>query len=618
MAAATPAPIVAQRGQAKVLVLYGEGPSTPTANAANAVVRERLVKPFGGRVAVYEEFPDFAWLADPSNALRAAGPAALDAFRHYIALKYSGTSFAAVLIVGAPAFDFYRSAGGPLLFPHTPVVACLVARDRIENVASDTSVSIVTDAVDLHGTLRLALALQPDTRTVVVIGGTSSGDRAYLARARAEQPNFEPLVSFRFVVGRSLQQLSDTVARIGPHAIILFLSVTADSAGDQYMSSDVAERLASVASAPAYTWTTSAFGRGVVGGRLLRVDSAVTHAVGLVARLIEGESPASLPRRVADATVATVDWRALRRWKIDERRVPAGASIVFHDLSVWERYRGVIVLTLALMLVEAAVIATLMVQRARRQRAEARNRRLLDDLQTSHERVHQLAGRLITTQEAERTRIGRELHDDVNQKIAALAIGLSRLRHRVPADSTELVHDVSRLQERAAALAVDVRQISHQLHSSVLQHAGVVAAIRAACTECAEQNEIEATLSVTGDADDLPADIALCVYRVAQEALRNVGRHARAHHVRVSIICSDEGIRLSIADDGCGFDARAVRATAGLGFVSLDERARLVNGTLDVASHVGQGTTLTLWIPRPAADLIPHLEHHGSHDRIAR
>ena len=203
----------------------------------------------------------------------------------------------------------------------------------------------------------------------------------------------------------------------------------------------------------------------------------------------------------------------------------------------------------------------------------------ITDLRESRAQVENLAGRPIIAQEEERKYLARELHDDLSQQLAALSIACSGLKRRLPSEAAEVQQEVVQLQQRTLTLAEEVRHLSHNLHPGVLQHAGLVAALQAHCAEFDRQHAIAVTFSAD-DPGDIPQDVALCLYRVAQEALRNVAAHAGARQVHVALRGTAAGLELTIADDGQGFDLAEARRRGGLGLISLDERVRLVRGGL--------------------------------------
>ena len=209
--------------------------------------------------------------------------------------------------------------------------------------------------------------------------------------------------------------------------------------------------------------------------------------------------------------------------------------------------------------------------------------------------VRDLAGRLITNQEEERARIARELHDGIGQYVAEIAISMSAIRRSPAAKAAGLDAEFQRLYDQTSMLFESVRTLSHELHPSILRHAGLEPAMRSLCDSFGKQHSI-ATEFEAAELDPLADDTALCIYRVTQEALHNIASHASARSVRVALARNSSGVALSIADDGAGFDVVAAHARRGLGLVSMEERARLVQGHLQIESGA-YGTRISLAIP---------------------
>ena len=211
--------------------------------------------------------------------------------------------------------------------------------------------------------------------------------------------------------------------------------------------------------------------------------------------------------------------------------------------------------------------------------------------------IRNLAGRLLSATEEERTRIARELHDDVNQQLAALGIGLSALKRRLPNDDP-LREEVAALQRQAMHAADSIRALSHELHPAALRHAGLVPAMRELCAQYTRGEQMRAVLSVKRDVDvDVADDVALCVYRVTQEALRNAARHSGASTAQVTLRASEGALELKVEDEGQGFDEPVARRRGGLGLTSMDERARIVGGSVHVDTAPGHGTRIFLRVP---------------------
>jgi PAS domain S-box-containing protein len=232
-----------------------------------------------------------------------------------------------------------------------------------------------------------------------------------------------------------------------------------------------------------------------------------------------------------------------------------------------------------------------------RTRAENALRESKEALRQSHERIQDLAGKLMLAQEDERRRISRELHDDLNQKVAALAISMSRLKHDLPESADPLREQLASLQARILNLSDDVRQLSHQLHPAALEHTGLVAALKSHCAEFSNQEGIAIALNICDVNDAIPGDMALCLYRITQESLRNIARHARTKEARVTLSASSDGINLFVADPGVGFDLEYTRQKGGLGLVSMEERVRLLRGALQIRTQPEGGTELHVFLP---------------------
>jgi len=207
-----------------------------------------------------------------------------------------------------------------------------------------------------------------------------------------------------------------------------------------------------------------------------------------------------------------------------------------------------------------------------------------------------LSGRLINAQEEERTRLARELQDDVTQRLARLAIDIGRIERGCDASSGwgELLRGV---REGLACLSEDVHALAYRLHSAVLEDLGLVDALKAECEKFSRRESIPAELTLRELPVALPRDVSICIFRIAQEALRNVARHAKAGAVTVSLRSLEGGLQLAVRDDGIGLDPALHCGPASLGHASMRERTRMLGGELNIESSPGRGTTVLAWVP---------------------
>lgn len=229
------------------------------------------------------------------------------------------------------------------------------------------------------------------------------------------------------------------------------------------------------------------------------------------------------------------------------------------------------------------------------------NRRAEPDHTELESGVTGLAARLIEAQEDERKRIAMELHDDLNQKLAVLAIELTRLEDQLEDASPQVHEQIGALEALASSLSEEVRRLSHSLHPATIQHVGLVAGLRSLCAAFGKEKDIAIEACLPELARVPSPAVALSLYRIAQGAFQNVRKHSQASEVRVSLTESQNALRLSILDNGRGFDPERVGREAGLGLVSMKERCRLQRGTLRVRSSPGAGTEVEAWVPHGQA-----------------
>jgi two-component system CheB/CheR fusion protein len=224
-------------------------------------------------------------------------------------------------------------------------------------------------------------------------------------------------------------------------------------------------------------------------------------------------------------------------------------------------------------------------------------------LRHSQEQLRTLTAGLVEAQEEERRRVSQELHDDISQRLAALAIQLEVLHQAHGISPDELNRKLGELQKQMEVLSEDLRRTARNLHPFMLTHLGLEPALRAYCEEFSNLRKIKVRLTARALPGTIPSGVALCVYRVVQEALGNVAKHAVAKHATVSISGNDHALHVAIRDDGHGFDLAHVKGK-GLGLISMEERVRHLGGTFSIAPKPGNGTRIDIRIPletNPAA-----------------
>jgi PAS domain S-box-containing protein len=219
----------------------------------------------------------------------------------------------------------------------------------------------------------------------------------------------------------------------------------------------------------------------------------------------------------------------------------------------------------------------------------------ITDRKLAEEAARELSGRLIYAHEVERARLARELHDDVTQRLARLAIDAGRVE--ILNSDPEVRETMREVREGLVRLSEDIHALSYRLHPSVLEDLGLAEALKTEIERVARQESIPVTAKLGDIPESVPHDVALCLFRVAQESLRNVARHAKARTVEVAVRALDGGLQLAVRDDGAGFDPTLKRQRRTLGLTSMQERVRQLRGELDIESAPGRGTTVVAWVP---------------------
>jgi len=752
--APAPGPGSTRDASYRILLLQSESRLTPSVVSTDRALRSTLEARSSRRIYFYTEFLDL-------NSFH--GEAIQDELRRLLREKYRGRRIDLIAAQGQLTVPFALQMRAEL-FPGVPIVFVAVEESALADLPPGSMDTGTWRRRGWAETLDLARRLHPGTRRAVVIVGSSAAERLWLETARQQLEARRGSIEISYLVDSSVEDLVTAVAGLPKDTVVLMGPFLRDGTGRDFTTPAVVKRLIAVAPVPIYGLTDTVVGSGAIGGDVVSFEAHGKMAARLILNVLAGQHP---PPTSEGTTIPMFDDREIRRWGIDRRLLPAGSVVLFREPSLWELYRGYVVVAVVLLLVQTGLIIGLTVQRAQRRRAQ-RNlaqrvhfetlvadlsealascpaheidgqivsglRRIVEDLGTDRaslwspddraglarvthswtrdgvppvagvaresefpwvfEQVRQgqtihlsrpgtgslqmrtdqrnlagiqtqsaavaplvegglvvgalsvgsvresrhwpdelmprlrlladifanalarqraeraadesardirdLAGRLMTAQEEERRRIARELHDGVNQDVAALSIVLSAVERGLPWNTPgEVREQVARLQARAVELAETIRHLSHELHPGILQYVGLSAGLRSYCREF----ELEHGLPVTCRADDdiaaLPADLALCLYRVTQEALRNAAQHAKAARAWVTLARDGQMLVLAIQDDGGGFDVAEARGRKGLGLISLDERARLAGGRLTIDSGPLRGTEVRVVVPLP-------------------
>jgi signal transduction histidine kinase len=558
----------------RVLLLHSFGREFPPFSVFSEQFRTDLARQSPVVVDFYDVSLDSARFDQPPQD----GPLV-----DYLLTLFAGRRLDLVVPIGGPAVSFaqrYRRR----LFPSVPMLIASVDQRRVQAADLTANDAVIPVRLDPAAVIENILQVLPSTRNVVVVFGNSPVEKFWVGEFARELKPLANRVNLVWFNQLSFARIQERAAALPPGSAIFYAELSVDADGVPHEEERALADLHAVANAPIFGLFDYQLGRGIVGGPLLSVREQSQKTAAVAARILKGEAPATMRTPPMEPGRPIYDWRELKRWGINENRLPSGSTVQFRQPTIWQEYKWHIAAVVVLCFGQAALISGLLIQRRRRRRADRE--------------IENLAGRLITAQEAERSRIARDLHDDINQQLASLSIALSSLRRRLQQGETAGVQEeVARLQQRIIEVTNVTRQLSHDLHPGVLQHAGLVAALRGHCAEVGAQHGINVTFSAADGLDGVPQDVGLCLYRVAQEALRNITAHSGAREARVALSPTAEGLELIVNDDGQGFDLAEARRRGGVGLISLDERVRLIGGSLRIETRPQRGTELRVLVP---------------------
>jgi signal transduction histidine kinase len=424
---------------------------------------------------------------------------------------------------------------------------------------------------------------------VFVVVGSSSFDARWEGEARQRLRPYENRLEFVYLSGSSMDDLLKRVAKLPDHSIVQYLHMFEDVAGKTFIPADALKLVVGKANAPIYGHVGSYIGLGIVGGHVMSFELAGKNAASLGLRILAGERPETISAPAVSSNEYVVDWRQLRRWGLREAALPAGTDVRYREPSLWDVYRWQIVGAMCLFVLETALIVALLAQIAHRRNAE-------QELRLSQTELRTMTGRLLQAQEGESRRIARELHDDLGQGLALLSVEMDLLRQKPAEAANQLSARMPEMLRQIRQLSSSVHELSHQLHPAKLEQLGLAAAIRGLCHELAHRHGLKIE-STDKHPPTISPDTALCLYRIAQEALANAIKHGGAAHARVELSGDAEMVSLRIADDGAGFDPESIRGKSGLGLVSMRERVFSLGGVVTIDSQPSGGTRVSVRIP---------------------
>jgi PAS domain S-box-containing protein len=692
----------------RVLIFYELGLSSPAVDLVDEGIRETLQNsPY--QIELYREYLETTLFP---------APATQQEFRQWYLYKYRDIKPDLIISAGPSPLRFLLDSHEKY-FNGVPIVFCGTSEEQADHPQLDSHFTGIWEKFEVAKTLEAAMLLQPGTKHVVVIGGATSLDRHLEALVKGELRGYESKLEITYLTDLTMPLLLERLRHLPEHTVILLTDIAEDAAGTQFVGSTQATPMVtSAASAPVFIIGDVDLGHGVVGGNLASFAKEGEVVGDIVERILKGEKPQDIPV-VNGANAYMFDWRAVKRWGLEESALPPGSIVLNRQPNAWESYKSYIVGSVSLILVETLLILALVWQRSRRIEAELQlatsfekvqeseqrfrlvankapvliwmsdtdklcnyfnqpwleftGRQLaeelgngwsegvhLDDLKncmqtytrafdlresfkmqfrlrrhdgeyrwvvdtgvprlsldgaftgyigscldvTDHKEAEQalanMGRRLIEAHEEERTWIARELHDDINQRIALLTVQLEHWAQSPPNSRVEITDHIRHVRKDLSELGNDIQALSHRLHSSKLEYLGIATAADGFCKELSERQKVQIAFHHEGIPHSLPKEVSLCLFRVLQEALQNAVKHSGERQFSVELHGTSEEIELTVKDEGVGFDQQDAINRHGLGLISMRERLQLVGGEFSIKSEQSHGTTISARVPLKA------------------
>jgi signal transduction histidine kinase len=586
------APLSAAAAPRRVLVVHSFGIAAPPFTTHSTAFEKTLTEELAQPVDLDEVSLDMARYDDTTMH---------EAMVEYLQKRYAQWQPDLVVPIGSPAGVFIAKYRTRLFSPIIPIIYTGMDQRRLPPDALQTNAAFVGESFDFPAMVEDMLQVAPATTNIAVVIGASQVERYWTAAIQQEWAPFTNRLGFTWLNELSFDQMLDRVSHLPPRSFVFLVLLMRDATGVAHDADEALRRIHAVANAPVNSIYQHQLGLGIVGGRLYQAELEGVESARIAVRVLRGESATQFQPRIVGPTRPRYDWHELHRWRISESHLPPGSTVQFREPGFWELYKGRV-------LVGIAVFCAVVVGLHLRHKAQLRE---------TERHQAALTRQFILSQEEERKRIAGELHDGLSQMLVIMKNKIALLRSKDRQD------DGKNLDELAASTSQainEVRTISQALRPVALEQVGITAAIELLAQQVKESSTARFSSEIENIDKLLPQGLDINLYRIVQEGLNNVLKHAHANNVILEVKRLPGQLSVEIFDDGVGFDPDG-HAGAGqrnmrrvsLGFVGMTERANALGGSLEFKSAPGRGTRVSLAIPlKPFPNLGEEAGESGS------
>lgn len=508
-------------------------------------------------------------------------------------LKYNNYTFDLIITTDNNAFEFmlkYRDE----LFPHTPVVFCGVNYFRTEQIKGYKQFTGVNEENDFKGYIKLIMELHPKTKQIVFINEwTTTGQGVHKAFLDAIVP-FQQSIEFLLLEDVYIDQIINQLQTLTKDSIVLYTAFSKDKSGRIFEYGEIASLIVRNCPVPIYTTNDFNLGHGVLGGFTVNGYDQGEAAGKIALRILRGEKAEDIPVIMDTPKRFLFDYNQLQKYNISAKRLPKNSVFINVPQTFYFKYKKWIGIVAAIFVTLLLIISILLINIQKRKRTEM-------ELKCSQEELRALAWRLAETEDKERRRLSRELHDEIGQNLTILGVNLNLFRSLILNECDYMIHD--RIHDSIAIVKQTterIRNIMNELRSPVLDDYGLVAAIELYGKNCKARAGIDVLVRASDVDMRLPMHCENALFRIVQESLTNVIKHSKATQAVININIIEGKFVLSIEDNGIGFDISEITRTngnRGWGLITMSERSLGIGATYHIKSQPGFGTHVIVEVP---------------------
>jgi signal transduction histidine kinase len=481
------------------------------------------------------------------------------------------------------------------VLPGVPIVQVNNALPVRTDVSQPANVVHVLFNIDARKIVDLARQLEPTARKVLLICGVGEPDRRTVMQLRERLIGY-PNIDVQVFDDVSVEELLAMVSRLPRDTIVLPISYSRDPAGNSYTPRDIVAKLANASTAPVYAVSDTYVGTGVVGGYVVSWTKTGELAADAAVQILRGKTPAEVTVDPQGSGVYMFDWRQLQTWGFSEKDLPPGSIVEYRVPTAWEQYRGRIIAIVAVMIAQFLLIVALLIQRRKRRQAE--------------ESLREMAGRLLQSQDEERRRIARDLHDGTGQHLSGMALTIGQVLADFPSGHDRLRKLLQDSHVASREALSEVRTVSFVLHPPILDSLGLVPALRWYLEGLQKRAAVTVDFQASTETLDVSPDCERAFFRIVQESMNNILRHSGGTAVAIALASSRRQVTLEIEDNGRGMSADELTrvegaASLGVGIAGMRERIRQLQGTFKISSGP-RGTRVFVSLPRQEEQYATH------------